>query len=159
GMPRKILYHGNGCGLSDEVLGHPPGSRPALVYGRDLAVMRSGARSLLRPKAHQMHKYPSVKPAVWGAVAGAVAMSVIGFSQFGWTLGSSAERMANERAQTAVVTVLTPICVEKFRQQSEATAKLAEFSKATSWDQRSIIEKGGWATISGGETPNSAVVT
>jgi hypothetical protein len=36
---------------------------------------------------------------------------------------------------------------------------LAEFSKATSWDQRSIIEKGGWATISGGETPNSAVVT
>jgi len=82
-----------------------------------------------------MNKYPSVKPAVWGAVAGAVAISVIGFSQFGWTLGSSAERMANERAQTAVVTVLTPICVEKFRQQSEATAKLAEFSKATSWDQ------------------------
>src|SRR5207244_3211158 len=106
-----------------------------------------------------MNKYPSVKPAVWGAVAGAVAISVIGFSQFGWTLGSSAERMANERAQTAVVTVLTPICVEKFRQQSEATAKLAEFSKATSWDQRSIIEKGGWATISGGETPNSAVAT
>jgi hypothetical protein len=110
-----------------------------------------------------MNKYSSVKPAVWGAVAGAVAISVIGFSQFGWTLGSSAERMANERAQTAVVTVLTPICVEKFRQQTEATAKLAEFSaefsKATSWDQRSIIEKGGWATISGSETPNSAVVT
>jgi hypothetical protein len=106
-----------------------------------------------------MNKYPSVKPAVWGAVAGAVAISVIGFSQLGWTLGSSAERMANERAQTAVVTVLTPICVEKFRQQAEATAKLAEFSKATSWDQRSIIEKGGWATISGSEAPNSAVVT
>jgi hypothetical protein len=110
-------------------------------------------------EACRMNKYPSVKPAVWGAVAGAVAISVIGFSQFGWTLGSSAERMANERAQTAVVTVLTPICVEKFRQQSEATAKLAEFSKATSWDQRSIIEKGGWATISGSEAPNSAVVT
>jgi len=72
-----------------------------------------------------MNKYPSVKPAVWGAVAGAVAISVIGFSQFGWTLGSSAERMASERAQTAVVTVLTPICVEKFRQQSEATVKPA----------------------------------
>ena len=82
-------------------------------------------------EACRMNKYPSVKPAVWGAVAGAVAISVIGFSQFGWTFGSSAERMANERAQTAVVTVLTPICVEKFRQQAEATAKLAEFSKAT----------------------------
>jgi len=43
-----------------------------------------------------MNKYSSVKPAVWGAVAGAVAISVIGFSQFGWTLGSSAERMGNE---------------------------------------------------------------
>ena len=106
-----------------------------------------------------MNKYPSVKPAVWGAVIGAVAISAIGFSQLGWMLGSTAERMANERAQTAVVAVLAPICVERFQKQTEAPAKLAEFTKATSWDQRSIIEKGGWATISGGETPNSAVVT
>ena len=106
-----------------------------------------------------MKVHPSLKPGIWGAVIGAAAISVIGFSSFGWTLGSTADRMAKERAQTAVVGVLAPICVEKFRQQSEATVKLAEFSKATSWDQRSIIEKGGWATISGGETPNSAVVT
>jgi len=106
-----------------------------------------------------MNKHPSVKPAVWGAVIGAVAISAIGFSQLGWMLGSTAERMANERAQTAVVAVLAPICVERFQKQTEAPAKLAEFTKATSWDQRSIIEKGGWATIAGSETPNSAVVT
>ena len=104
-----------------------------------------------------MHKYPSVKPAVWGAVAGAVAMSVIGFSQFGWMLGSTAERMAVDRAENAVVSVLAPICVEKFQLQTDSAAKLIEFKKAASWDQRSLIEKGGWATIPGSEKMNSAV--
>ena len=107
-----------------------------------------------------MNKYPAVKPAIWGAVIGAIAITVIGFSQFGWTLGSTAEKMANERAQAAVVAALVPICVEKFQHQADAPAKLAEFSKvSTSWDRRSIIEKGGWATIAGSDAPNSAVAT
>lgn len=107
-----------------------------------------------------MKKYPAVKPAFWGAVVGAIAIMVIGFSQFGWTLGSTAEKMANERAQTAVVAALTPICVEKFQHQADAPAKLAEFSKVSaSWDRRSIIEKGGWATPPGTDAPNSAVAT
>ena len=65
----------------------------------------------------------------------------MGFSSFGWTLGSAAERMTQERAQTAVVAVLAPICVEKFQHQADASAKVP------SWDRRSIIEKGGWATM------------
>ena len=104
-----------------------------------------------------MNKYPSVKPAVWGAVAGAVAMSVIGFSQFGWMLGSTAERVAVDRAENAVVSVLAPICVEKFQLQTDSAAKLIEFKKAASWDQRSLIEKGGWAAPPGSEKMNSAV--
>ena len=102
---------------------------------------------------------PNVKPAVWGAVVGAVALSGLGFSIFGWTLGDTAERMARERAQTAVVEALAPICVEKFRQQPDAPVKLKEFAKAMTWDQRSIIEKGGWATMPGTDAPNSAVAT
>ena len=104
-----------------------------------------------------MNKYPSVKPAVWGAVAGAVAMSVIGFSQFGWMLGSTAERVAVDRAENAVVSVLAPVCVEKFQLQTDSAAKLIEFKKAASWDQRSLIEKGGWAAPPGSEKINSAV--
>jgi hypothetical protein len=106
-----------------------------------------------------MKKYPSLKPGIWGAVVGAAAISVIGFSSFGWTLGSTAERMAKERAQTAVVAVLAPICVEKFQQQADAAAKLVDFKKAASWDQRSIIEKGGWATMPGSDGPNSSVAS
>jgi hypothetical protein len=104
-----------------------------------------------------MEQYPSLEPGIWGAVIGAAAISIVGFSIFGWTLGSTVERMATERAQTAVVGVLAPICVEKFRHQADASAKLIEFNKVSSWNRRSVIEKGGWATMPGTDTPNSAV--
>ncbi|HMD62557.1 MAG TPA: hypothetical protein VKF83_01100 [Stellaceae bacterium] len=107
-----------------------------------------------------MKKYSSLKPGIWGAVIGAAAIAVIGFSSFGWTLGSTAERTAKERAQTAVVAVLAPICVDGFQHQADAATKLIEFKKvSSSWDRRSIIEKGGWATVPGTDAPNSAVVT
>jgi hypothetical protein len=100
---------------------------------------------------------PSLKPGIWGAVIGAVAITVVGFSWLGWTSGSTAERIAADRAQTAVVGVLAPICVEKFQHQADASAKLAELNKASSWDRGSMIEKGGWATLPGSGTPNSEV--
>lgn len=103
-----------------------------------------------------MKFHPGLKPTLWGAAAGAVAISVVGFSSMGWMLGSTAERMASERAENAVVNVLTPICVEKFQGQADLAAKV-EFKKATSWDQRALIEKGGWATTPGTEKANSAV--
>ena len=107
-----------------------------------------------------MKKFPSLKPGIWGAVIGAVAISVVGFSSLGWTLGSTADRMAKERAQTAVVDVLAPICVEKFQYQTDAATRLIEFKKvSSSWDRRSFIEKGGWATTAGTDAPNTAVVT
>jgi hypothetical protein len=65
-----------------------------------------------------------------------------------------------ERAQTAVVDVLAPICVEKFQHQTDAATRLIEFKKvSSSWDRRSFIEKGGWATTAGTDAPNTAVVT
>jgi hypothetical protein len=102
---------------------------------------------------------PSLKPGIWGAVIGAAAISVLGFSTFGWTLGGTAERLARERAQIAVVDALTPICVERFHQQTDASAKLTEFNKTPTWKRRSIIEEGGWATVPGTNTPNSAVAS
>src|SRR3977135_1674585 len=106
-----------------------------------------------------MKAHPSLKPALWGAVAGAVAISVIGFSSMGWTLGSAAERMAVDRAESAVGSVLAPICVEKFQQQANSAAKLIEFKKAASWDQRALIEKGGWATTPGAGKTDWAVAS
>jgi len=60
--------------------------------------------------------------------------------------------MATQRAETAVVAALTPICVEKFQQQTDAAAKLVAFNKvSSSWDRRSLIEKGGWDRMPGQE--------
>jgi hypothetical protein len=107
-----------------------------------------------------MKSHPELKPAVWGAVAGAVAMAIVGFWALGWTLGSTAERMASGRAETAVVDALTPVCVARFEAQADAATKLTELKKiSTSWDQRSFIEKGGWATTPGSGSPNSGVAS
>jgi pimeloyl-ACP methyl ester carboxylesterase len=51
-----------------------------------------------------------------GIAIGAVASMVIGFSWGGWMTGSTANRLAAERADTAVVAALTPVCVENFLQ-------------------------------------------
>ena len=156
--PRKILYRGIAFELFPEVLGTPSGSGRILSQGRDRRRKIRGRSPDI--KAPSMKKYPSLKPAIWGAVVGAAAISVIGFSSFGWTLGSTAERMAKEQAQNAVVAVLAPICVEKFQHQADAATKLIEFKKvSSSWERRSIIEKGGWATVAGTGAPSSAVLT
>jgi hypothetical protein len=100
----------------------------------------------------------AVRPALWGAVAGAIALAIVGFNWGGWVTGGTAETLAKNSAATAVVAALTPICVEKFRQAADASANLVEMKKATyAWDQSKFVEKGGWATMPGSTEPNSAV--
>src|SRR6202035_663613 len=74
----------------------------------------------------------SLKRLLQGAAAGAVATIVVGFSWGGWSLGSTAQRLAADQASTAVVAVLTPICVEKFLQNSDAQANLAALREISS---------------------------
>jgi hypothetical protein len=98
-----------------------------------------------------------VKPGIWGAFIGAVAIMIIGFNWLGWTLGSTAETFAQERVNSALVAAFTPICVEKFMTQPEATVKLTEFQKTGAWRQQEFVEKGGWATLPGSKEPNTKV--
>ena len=85
-----------------------------------------------------------------GMVIGAVASMVVGFSWGGWVTGGTADKLAVERADTAVLAALTPICVEKFLQNSDAKANLASLQKISSnWEQGQYLEKGGWATPPG----------
>ena len=69
--------------------------------------------------------------------------------------GGIAVKLADERANTAVVAALTPICVEKFLQNSDAKANLAVLQKVSSnWEQGDYLEKGGWATPPGATSPD-----
>lgn len=105
----------------------------------------------------QLQIPPEVKPACWGAAGGAVLLAIVGFSWGGWVTGGTAELKAKQRADSAIVTALAPICVEKFRQQADAGTNLVELKKINSWNQGSFIEKGGWATMPGSPSPDSAV--
>ena len=92
----------------------------------------------------------SLKRLLQGAAAGAVATIFVGFYWGGWSLGSTAIKLADERANNAVVAALTPICVEKFLQNSDAKANLAILQKISSnWEQGQYLEKGGWVTQPG----------
>jgi thioesterase domain-containing protein len=85
-----------------------------------------------------------------GIAIGAVASMVIGFSWGGWVTSGTANKLAADQAGAAVVAVLTPICVEKFLQNSDAQANLAALREISSnWQQGQYLEKGGWATRPG----------
>ncbi len=96
--------------------------------------------------AMKMKSYPWLKPGIWGAIVGAIAIMVLGFWQFGWVLGSKADQMARDRASTAVAEELAPVCAAKFLAQADAPARVADLKKLRSdYEQRNFIEKGGWA--------------
>jgi len=95
-----------------------------------------------------------VKPALWGAVGGAAALALIGFTFGGWVTGSTAAELARQRADKAVVAVLAPICVEKFRQAPNADENLGRLKdKSYDWDKGTYVSKGGWATLPGNPEP------
>jgi hypothetical protein len=90
---------------------------------------------------------------LWGAAVGATVLAMLGFMWGGWMTGGNAEAMALKRSQAAVVAVLTPICIEKFRANANASAKLIELKNiSSSWMRRDYVVNGGWATF-GQERP------
>jgi hypothetical protein len=98
-----------------------------------------------------------LKPGFWGAVVGAVAVTTVGFSQFGWTTAGTAERLAQERADTTLVAALVPFCVVK-AQQDPDHALLAKFQAEESLYTRSdMVIKAGWATLGGRTSPDDGL--
>jgi hypothetical protein len=100
----------------------------------------------------------SVTRLLQGAAAGAVLTMIIGFNWGGWALGSTVDKVAKDRADSAVVVALAPICVDKFRQAANAPENLSALNKISyAWDRGTFVEKGGWATMPGAASPDSAV--
>ena len=82
-----------------------------------------------------------------GAAGGAAVAMIVGFTWGGWTVQSKAQKLADEKTETAVVAALTPICVEKFKQAADAKTTLAALKAEDTWNRDSFISKGGWATF------------
>src|SRR4249919_2585600 len=99
----------------------------------------------------------SLKRLLQGAAAGAVATIFVGFNWGGWSLGSTADKMAKERSELAVVAALAPVCADKFRALPDADAKKAALSKVDSWKRRDEFPK-ELVTLPGESYPSSALV-
>src|SRR6266567_3961433 len=80
----------------------------------------------------------SVKPAIWGAIGGAVAAMIIGFVWGGWVTGGTVERMVVTSAEGASVLALTPLCVAKGEQQPE---QLVLWKKESAWSRGDFVIK------------------
>jgi hypothetical protein len=101
---------------------------------------------------------PKVEAVGWGALGGAAGLALIGFMWGGWVTGGRAAELAQQKADKAVITVLAPICVDKFRHAQNADENLGKLNAISySWEKGSYVSQGGWATMPGNGEPNSAV--
>ena len=89
-----------------------------------------------------------------GAVAGAIAISIIGFNWAGWVTGGSARDMSEEVSVAAVALALTPYCIQNSKDDPKSVAVMAELEEASSYQRRGVIEDAGWATPLGAENPD-----
>jgi hypothetical protein len=108
---------------------------------------------LSQRKANVMNVHSSLKPALWGAAGGAAALAIIGFGWGGWITGGSADN----RASSAVVLALAPVCLDQFQRTSNSVIHLTELKRTPSYDRGSFVEKAGWATMPGSTAPSSGV--
>ena len=98
-----------------------------------------------------------MKRLLQGATVGAVATMVVGFTWGGWSLGSTADKMAKERSDLAVVAALAPVCADKFRALPDAEAKTVALSKAELWKRGEEFPK-EFVTLPGETYRSSALV-
>ena len=92
-----------------------------------------------------------LKPGLVGAGAGAVALTIAGFSWGGWVTGGTAEAMASDRARLEVVGALVPFCVARSQADPQATRINAELERRRPTSGPDILMKAGWATMPGAE--------
>jgi hypothetical protein len=96
----------------------------------------------------------NTKPLIQGAVVGAIACAAIGFIWGGWVTGSTAHKDAAIAAHDATGAALAPLCAERFRALGDATDRMAELSKASTWERSRVLEKSGFASLPGSKPLN-----
>ena len=108
-------------------------------------------------KPHHMQYPVWTKPALLGAVCGAIAITFIGFSQLGWKSSQAAADMAQAQADAAAVTALVPFCVAKAEQSSEQETLVKVKVENSPFSRGDLVIRAGWATVGASKTPDRAL--
>ena len=74
-----------------------------------------------------------LKPALYGAVGGAIALAIVGFSWGGWVTGGKAEMIADQRARADVVAALTAICADQAKRDPLLAERVALLKTTASY--------------------------
>jgi hypothetical protein len=99
-----------------------------------------------------------VKPGLYGVVAGAVALAIVGFAWGGWVTGGDARQRAEAASQAAIVSALAPICADKFERAANTDASLiTKLNAVDAWERDGYLTKAGWVTFPGNAKPDSDV--
>ncbi len=98
-----------------------------------------------------------LKPGLYGAACGAVALAVIGFSWGGWVTGGTARTMAADQSKAEVVTALSLICVDQSKRDPQLAERVALLKAASSYERGDLVMKNGWATMPGTTEGNRLV--
>ena len=80
-----------------------------------------------------------VKDIAWSAVIGS-AVTLIVVTSLGWLTTQSVVSAAREQGAHDLVALRSGICLARFQEKPDATAKLAEL-KALGWDERTAAAK------------------
>lgn len=100
-----------------------------------------------------------LKPGLFGAAAGAIALAVVGFSWGGWVTAGTADKMAANQARTEVVAALVPICLEQSKHDPQLAETLAVLKAADNYKRRDMLIETGWATMPGASDTNRNVAS
>lgn len=100
-----------------------------------------------------------LKPGIYGAIVGAVAISIIGFSWGGWVTGASADEMARTMAEDEVVAALVPVCLGLSERDPARASKMVAIKAASSYSRYKAVMDAGWATAPGEDSPDRALAT
>lgn len=92
-----------------------------------------------------------------GTTFGAVAAIIIGFNWGGWVLSSTAATQTANEAKSAVISVLAPICADKFQNAAGVSENMAMLKKEASYQQARFVENGGWAILPGNDKASFGV--
>jgi hypothetical protein len=98
-----------------------------------------------------------LKPGLYGAACGAVALAVAGFSWGGWVTGGTARAMAADQSKADVVAALSLICVDQSKRDPQLAERVAAIRTASSWNRGDLVMKNGWATMPGTTEANGQV--
>lgn len=94
------------------------------------------------------------KPGVYGALVGAVTVSILGFSWGGWTTAGSAQEMADSLAAEQVTLAMVPVCLGLSEADAESVEKLATLQETSNFQRSKAMMETGWATLPGTDAPS-----